>query len=189
LALFLQVSFFVTHELKRGVLPICTILLCGIASCENSASRQEKALRVQLSRALRHHSYESALPLARRLIEAAPQDNSAWKQLVQAQLGLRDLDGAKQTLAQWRKAVRSPSPRLDKFEGDIAKEEHDTARALQSWEKALNRQPKSRRTLEKIALLEQSQRHRAGQSRRLPSPATPMEYCLGRFTSRTRTRS
>lgn len=152
-------SFFVTCEVKRVVLPICTILLWGIAGCEDSASRQEKALRVQLGRALRHHSYESAVPLARRLIEAAPQDNSAWKWLVQAQLGSRDLEGAKQTLAQWRKAVRSPPPRLDEFEGDIAKEEHDTARALQSWAKALDRQPKNRRAPEKIALLEQSQRH------------------------------
>jgi tetratricopeptide (TPR) repeat protein len=145
--------------MKRLVLPVCSILLWGITGCEDSASRQEKALRVQLGRALRHHSYESALPLARRLIEAAPQDNSAWKHLVKAQLGLGDLDGAKQTLAQWRKVVRSPSPRLDEYEGDIAQEEHDTARALQSWAKALNRQPKNRRTLEKIALLEQSQRH------------------------------
>jgi tetratricopeptide (TPR) repeat protein len=154
------VSFFVTYLGKqRWVLSGCAILLWGITGCERSALRPEKALRVQLDHALRDHAYDRAVPLARRLIEAAPQDNKAWKRLVQAQLALGDLEGAKQTLAEWRKAVPSLSPRLDEYEGDIANKEHDPAHALRSWAKVLNRQPKNRRTLKKIASLEQSQRH------------------------------
>jgi tetratricopeptide (TPR) repeat protein len=131
----------------------------AFAGCTPQNVREEKALRSQLGHELSHHSYESAIPLARRVIRMAPQDNRTWRKLVQAQIGLHDFEGAKQTLTDWRATVQPLSPRVDEFEGDIAHEEHDLSGALQAWGKAAAGQPKNRRILEKIALLEQGERH------------------------------
>lgn len=118
---------------------------------------EDKTLRIQLIHEIRDHSYDKAVLTARRLIELTPQDDSVWRRLVQAQFGLHDLDGAEQSLIAWRKTVRSPASRLDEYEGDLANDRHDSARARQAWEKALAAQPKNRRVLKKIALHEQSQ--------------------------------
>jgi tetratricopeptide (TPR) repeat protein len=126
-----------------------------LPGCQPQSVREEKTLRSQLAHELRNHSYESAVPLARHVIQIAPQDNNAWKNLVQAQIGLHDFDGARRTLADWRQTVRPLSARPDKFQGDIALEEGDFAGALQAWGKTLAAQPKNRRLAEKIASLEQ----------------------------------
>jgi tetratricopeptide (TPR) repeat protein len=106
---------------------------------------------------MRHHSYESAVPLARRVIRIAPQDQRIWKRLVQAQIGLHDLDDARVTLSDWRARVRPLSGRVDEFEGDIAREEGNRSTTLQAWQKSIAIQPKNRRVLAKIATLEQSE--------------------------------
>jgi tetratricopeptide (TPR) repeat protein len=153
---FADMTFFSRSRAKSRVFVTCFLLLI-LVGCKKAATSEEKTLRVQLSHELRHHSYDKAVPIARHLIELAPQDNNIWKRLVQAQLGLHDLDGVKQTLAEWRKTVRSPTPRLDEYEGDLARESGDLPRARQAWDKVLAAQPKNRRVLEKIALLEQSE--------------------------------
>ena len=130
----------------------------ALGGCEPPNVREEKTLRRQLRREMQYHSYATAVPLARRLIQMAPQDNSGWKQLTQAQIGLHDFEGARQTLADWRSKVRPLSPRVDEYEGDIAREEHNFSHALSAWQKVILAQPKNRRVLEKIALLEQIQR-------------------------------
>jgi tetratricopeptide (TPR) repeat protein len=130
-----------------------------LAACQPSDVREEKALRRQLANELHHHSYQSAVPLARQLLQRQPKDNSAWKRLVQAQIGLHDFDGAKQSLADWRKAVQPPPHRADEYEGDIARAEGDLTSALRAWQTTAANQPKNHRVLEKIAALEQSQQH------------------------------
>lgn len=133
-------------------------VVIALAGCKPQNVREEKALRSQLAHELSHHSYESAIPLARRVIRMAPQDNRVWKKLVEAQIGLHDFEGAKQTLTDWRATVQPLSPQVDEFEGDIAHEEHDLTGALQAWGKAAAGQPNNGRVVEKIALLEQGER-------------------------------
>src|SRR5438552_12851940 len=101
---------------------IAGVVLTVPFACKKAIPPEERALRIQLAREIRHHSYDKAVPMARRLTELTPQDNSVWKRLVQAQFGLQDFDGATRTLIQWRQTVRAPSPRLDEYEGDIAHE-------------------------------------------------------------------
>lgn len=142
------------RALRAGSTAAATLLLF---SCQPQNVREEKALRTELAHEMRHHSYESAVPLARRVIRIAPQDQRIWKRLVQAQIGLHDLDGARITLSDWRARVRPLSGRVDEFEGDIAREEGNRSTALQSWQKAIAIQPKNRRVLAKIATSEQSE--------------------------------
>ncbi len=136
---------------------LAAILIVAPVGCKKQPPPENKVLRMQLAHELRHHSYDKALPIARRLIELTPQDNSAWKRLAQAQFGLRDFDGASQTLIEWRRTIAAPDPRLDEYEGDLANKKHDSAHARQVWEKILAAQPKNRRVLRKIALLEENQ--------------------------------
>jgi tetratricopeptide (TPR) repeat protein len=126
-------------------------------SCQPQNGSEEKTLRTQLAHEMRHHSYQSAVPLARRVLRIAPQDQKVWKRLVQAQIGLHDLDGARVTLGDWRAQVRPLSARVDEFEGDISREEGDLSAALQSWRKSIAIQPKNRRVFAKVATLEQGE--------------------------------
>ena len=129
--------------------------LASLISCRPQNVSEEKALRMQLTHEMRHHSYESGVPLARRLIRIAPQDQKVWKRLVQAQIGLHDFDGARGSLGDWRATVRPLSARVDEFEGDILREEGNSGAALQAWQRSIAIQPKSRRVFAKIAALEQ----------------------------------
>jgi tetratricopeptide (TPR) repeat protein len=135
------------------------LLLTLLVGCKKQPPHEDKALRMQLTHELRHHSYETALPIARRLVELTPQDNSAWKRLAQAHLKLHDLDAVADTLTEWRTTVAAPAPRLTEYEGDLANETHHSARAREAWKKVVSLQPKNRRVLRKIARLEQSQQH------------------------------
>jgi tetratricopeptide (TPR) repeat protein len=149
-------TLYSRFQAKALLFVVCLVVTVP-AGCRKSAPLENKTLRIQLMHEIRDHSYDKAVPTARRLIELTPQDNSVWKRLVQAQFGLHDLDGAKQTLIEWRKTVQSPASRLDEYEGDLANERHDSVRAREAWDKVLAAQPKNRRVLKKIALYEQSQ--------------------------------
>jgi len=127
--------------------------------CQPESVRQEKALRRQLVHELRNHSYVTAVPIARQLLQHKPHDERLWKQLMQAQMGLHDLDGAKDTLQRWRTAVKSPPPRLDEFQGDIAREERDYSNALSAYGKVVQAQPNNRRVRQKVAALQQTLQH------------------------------
>jgi len=74
-------------------------------ACQPESVRQEKALRRQLIHEMRNHSYVAAAPIARQLLQRKPHDERLWKQLMQAQMGLHDLDGAKDTLQRWRTEI------------------------------------------------------------------------------------
>ncbi len=129
------------------------VMLLLFASCQPQNVREEKAMRRELAHEMHHQSYESAIPLARRLIRIAPQDQKLWQSLVQAQIGLHDFDGARVSLGDWRAAVHPVSGRADEFEGDILREEGKTGAALQAWQRSLVLQPKNQRLLSKIAAL------------------------------------
>ena len=118
--------------------------------------RQEKAQRRQLSHELHNHSYATAAPIARQLLQRKPHDERIWKQLLQAQLGLHDLEGAKQSLERWRSTIPKHSIRVEEFQGDIAREEKNHSTALSAWQKVIQQQPNNRRVRRKIAMFHQS---------------------------------
>ena len=134
-------------------------LVIGLSGCHRRVSTEEKRTRDALQTALREHSYEQAEQLAMRMLQFSPDDNGAWDRLAQAQIGRRDFDKAKQTLAAWRHAVSKPSAKVDEYAGDIAQEEQDLPLALQSWRAALQREPRNTRVLEKIARAHEAQGH------------------------------
>src|SRR5215212_2435111 len=150
----LQVRFLWT-----GRIVLAAALGFGLFGCQPESVRQEKALRRQLVHELRNHSYASAAPIARQLLQRKPADERLWKQLVHAQIGLQDFDGAKQSLQRWRTAVPKPSVRASEFEGDIARDERDYSTAFAAWDKVIQGQPNNRRVVEKSAVLHQSLQH------------------------------
>src|SRR5947209_19571111 len=109
----------------------CLLALILASSCQPQNVREEKALRRQLSHEMRHHSYESAIPIARKLLRAAPQDDKVWATLVQAQIGLHDFDAARVSLGDWRVNIRTPSGKTDELEGDILSADGQPGAALQ----------------------------------------------------------
>src|SRR3954469_23755737 len=149
---FLQVSFFASIYAPVSICLGCVLF----AGCQPEAVRQEKEQRRQLVHELRHHSYATAAPLARQLLQRKPKDERLWRQLIRAQLGLHDLEGAKDTLRKWRAAIPTPSPRANEFEGDIAREERNSQLALDAWNKAVQAQPNNVRVRSKLAALQQS---------------------------------
>lgn len=150
-------SFSFREKIDNSFWLVCAAALLFLIGCESEKVREEKALRKELVREMRSHSYESVAPLARRLVQLKPHDNVAWKRLVQSEIRLHDLDGARQTLAQWRKSAQSSLPRMEECEGDIAHDERNLSGALVAWQKAAAAQPRRHRVFEKIAALEQGQ--------------------------------
>jgi tetratricopeptide (TPR) repeat protein len=131
--------------------------LLALPSCHRAASKEEKALRAELHKALEEQAYERAVDLARRHLKLKPHDNGTWDRLVRAQFGLQDLAGAKQTLDDWRRTVPKPSLNLDEYGGDLAAAQNDDAAAIEAWKRVAGAEPKNVRVLEKIARLEQRQ--------------------------------
>ena len=146
-------SFSVQARIHNSIWLVCLVALVG---CESEKTREVKMVRKLLAREMRSHSYESAAPLARRLVQLTPADNVAWKRLVQSQIRLHDLDGARKTLADWRTTSKTPLPKMDECDGDIAHAEQDFPKALAAWKKAAAGQPRRHRVFEKIGALQQS---------------------------------
>lgn len=143
--------FFDADRSHLAIAGASALMLWLTVSCHRPLSKEEKALRAELSKSIREQAYEKAATLARKALETAPHDNGLWDRLVQAQFGLGDLEGAKRVLATWRVAVEKPSPKMDEYGGDIAMAQHDPAAALQYWLQALRDVPQSTRLMEKIA--------------------------------------
>jgi len=125
-----------------------------LPACHRTASKEEKALRAELNKAINEQNYEHAVDLARRHLKMKPQDNGTWDRLVRAQFGLRDLAGVSQTLDDWRNAVPQPTLKLDEYAGDYAAAKKDDAWALAAWKRVAAADPRNIRVLEKIARLE-----------------------------------
>lgn len=143
--------------LVRPVIILILAAALGLAGCGRGLSPEEKAVRAELRQALREKSYDRAIELATRVVGSAPHDNGAWERLVRAQIGAGDFSGAKQSLQEWRSAVRKTSPKFDELTGDLASHDGDAALALQSWQKASARAPKNPRLLRKIARAHRAQ--------------------------------
>jgi len=135
------------------------LILCGLPACHRAASKEEKKLRAELRKAIDEQAYGRAIELARRHLKLRPQDEGTWDRLIQAQFGGRDFAGVKQSLEEWRRAIKSPSPNLEEYAGDLALEQQDLPGALQAWRKVLAPDTKNVRVLEKIARLEHRQQH------------------------------
>jgi tetratricopeptide (TPR) repeat protein len=128
--------------------------LLALPACHRTASKEEKALRVELRKALDEQDYDRATELARRHLKLKPQDNGTWDRLVRAQFGMHDLAGVKQALDDWRRTVRKPSLNLDEYAGDLAAAQNDDAAAIEAWTNVARAEPKNIRILENIARLE-----------------------------------
>lgn len=155
---FRQVTFSRLHLARLTSCLLCALVVAVTAGCDHR-SKEEKALRVELREALRAQSYEKAVELSRRVLRTSPHDEGIWDRLVTSQFALRDLVGVKTTLRDWRIAATKPSARLSEYTGDLAVEENDAPRALESWSKILAIDPKNLRVQEKVARLEHSQKH------------------------------
>ena len=151
-----MISFDLRTTAYWIVTPAIGAVMALSLGCSPQKVREERALSRQLQREIQNRSYESALPIARELIKRQPRNSRAWRRLVHAQLALQDNDGARQSLAAWRSAVQPAPVKTEEFEGDLARNEHDLAGALEHWHKAAAAQPKSKRIHQKIAALEQS---------------------------------
>ena len=147
---------------RESFIPLAaSALICGLwlSACQPESVRQEKQLRRQLAHELHNHSYAAAAPIARQLLQRKPRDERLRKQLVQAQLGLHDIEAAKESLQRWHNAIPSGSVRADEFAGDIAWEEHNYPTALSTWQKVGQSQPNNHRVREKVAMLQQTLQH------------------------------
>ncbi|MFN2507509.1 MAG: tetratricopeptide repeat protein [Chthoniobacterales bacterium] len=140
-------------------LAFLAVVALGLSSCERGISPEQKAVRAELRQALRERSYEKAASLAQQVVGSAPHENGAWERLVRAQVGMRDLDAATQTLQEWRSIIPTPSWKWDELTGDVAIKKGDPALALDSWTKALVASPANARLLRKLVRLQRAQRH------------------------------
>src|SRR4051794_39050251 len=129
-----------------------TILM--MPACRRAASKEEKALRAELRKALDEQNYQRAADLARRHLKLRPKDNGTWDRLVRAEFGRQDLAGVKQALDDWRRTVPNPSLNLEEYAGDLAAAQNDDAGAIQAWTIVIIAEPKNVRVLEKVARLE-----------------------------------
>jgi tetratricopeptide (TPR) repeat protein len=130
----------------------CALLM--LPGCHRASSKQEKALRAEIGKALEEQNYERGAELARRHLKLKPQDNGTWDRLVRAEFGLNDLASVRQTLEDWRRAVAKPSRNLEEYAGDLAAAQNDDAAAVEAWKTVTSAEPKNVRVLEKIARLE-----------------------------------
>jgi tetratricopeptide (TPR) repeat protein len=128
--------------------------LVVLTGCNRAASKEEKALRSELRKAIDEQNYGRAVELARRHLKLKPQDNGTWDRLVRAQFGLHDLEEVSQSLDDWRNAVPEPSWNLDEYAGDYAAAKKDDAWAVAAWKRVAAVDPKNIRIWEKIARLE-----------------------------------
>ena len=140
------------------VLGVALAVVVGLPGCRRAGSKEERALRAELNKALAEKSYGHAVELARRHLKLRPQDNGTWDRLVRAQFGLNDLPAVSQSLDDWRNSVSQPSPKLDEYAGDYAAAKKDAPWAVAAWRKVTAADPKNIRVWEKIARLEKTQR-------------------------------
>ncbi len=135
------------------------VLLVFLGGCGRRISVEERTARKEVRQALQERAFARAIPAARRVLEFAPNDNGAWARLAQAQFGMRDLDALRQTLADWRQAVKSTSPKYDEYRGDLALAKGRREEALVAWQKAVAGKERRGRVFIKIARLEQADGH------------------------------
>ncbi len=142
------------RQARAAAIFLMAVALTALPACHRATSKEEKALRTELRKALDEQAYERAAELARRHLKLRPHDNGSWDRLVRAQFGMRDLAGVKRTLDDWRRTVPKPSLNLEEYIGDLAAAEKNDAAAIEAWKNITGVEPKNIRVLEKIARLE-----------------------------------
>ncbi|CAN5472751.1 hypothetical protein BH18VER2_BH18VER2_10750 [soil metagenome] len=140
-------------------LVILLLLVLGPTACRRSISEEERTARQEVRAALHERAFDRAIPLARQVLRFAPNDNGAWARLAQAQFGIRDLTGLRQTLADWRGAVKKTSAKYDEYRGDLALAEGRRADAFAAYTEAVAPKDRRPRVFVKIARLEQTNGH------------------------------
>ena len=150
--------FRLFRQARVAILAAALGAVIALPGCHRAASKEEKALRAELRKALDEQNYEHAVELARRHLKLKPQDNGTWDRLVRAEFGLRDLAAISQTLDDWRNAVPEPTLKLDEYAGDYAAARKDDAWAVAAWKKVAAANPKNVGVWEKIARVEKSQK-------------------------------
>jgi tetratricopeptide (TPR) repeat protein len=148
--------FRLFRQARVALLAAALGALVALPGCHRAASKEEKALRAELRKALDEQNYERAVELARRHLKLKPKDNGTWDRLVQAEFGLRDLAAVSQTLDDWRNAVPEPPLKLDEYAGDYAAAKNDDAWAIAAWKRVAAADSRNVRVWEKIARLEKS---------------------------------
>src|SRR2546423_4838008 len=98
------------RQARAVALLLMAAAMLGLPACHRAASKEEKALRGELRKALDEQNYERATDLARRHLKLRPHDNGTWDRLVRAQVGLHDLAGGSRALDDWRDAGPAPVP-------------------------------------------------------------------------------
>ncbi len=141
------------------IVALAVVTGSSLSGCHRTITAEERSLRDELRHDLRTHSFAAALPLARKVLRFAPRDNGAWARLAQAQAGLHDFGGLRQTLADWRKAVRRTSPKFDEYRGDVAQASGHPEEALAAWRKAIAHKDPRQRVFVKIARVEEATGH------------------------------
>lgn len=144
-------SFRLWRMMRDLSMLVAAIVVLALMGCGQGLSLQEKQTRADLRQALRERAFDEAEVLARRVVDAHPNETGAWQRLVRAQVGRRDFVSAKESIAQWQRNVRKPSAKLDEFRGDIAADEADLANALSAWQRAHVANPKDAPLLRKLA--------------------------------------
>jgi tetratricopeptide (TPR) repeat protein len=138
---------------------VLLLVLFVVSGCRRSISPEEVTARHDVRKALHERAFSRAVPLARKLLHFAPNDDGAWAGLAQAQFGAHDLGGLRQTLDEWRRAVKKTSAKYDERRGDLALAQGQRADALAAWTEALARRRRNPRVYIKIARLEQANGH------------------------------
>jgi len=105
--------FRLFRQARVAILVAALGAIVVLPSCHRAASKEEKALRAELRKALDEQNYERAVELARQHLKLKPRDNGTWDRLVRAQFGLHDLPAVSKSLDDWRNAVPETSLKLD----------------------------------------------------------------------------
>jgi tetratricopeptide (TPR) repeat protein len=140
---------------SRALLLLLFVLVL-VSACRRAISPEEKTVRQKVRRALHERAFDRAIPLARQVLYFAPNDDGPWARLAQAQFGGRDLTGLRQTLGDWRSAVKKTSAKYDEYRGDLALAEGRRADALAAWTESVAHKDRKARVFLKIARLEQA---------------------------------
>lgn len=146
-------------KFSRAYFLILAVVLLAATGCRRTISEEERRTRAQLRSALHERAFARAIPLARKVLLFAPNDDGAWARLAQAQYGRRDLTGLRKTLTEWPSTVKRPSAKYHEYRGDLARAESRPADALAAWTESVASKDRKLRVFIKIARLEQKVGH------------------------------
>jgi tetratricopeptide (TPR) repeat protein len=108
-------------------------------------------LRRELAAAQDATDKPAIIELSRRIVEADPQDFTAWETLARTELAVAEYDRCSAILNVWEKAAPLRSPVNDDLRGDLADARKDYGAAERYWRLYVTARPKAAESLEKLA--------------------------------------